>query len=51
MEDKIDLILLKIKTLEKKLDELTKTVDAHRVEHGFQKMKRVGSTHSLMTMD
>ena len=42
MEDKIDLILLKIKTLEKKLDELTKTVDAHRVEHGFQKMQEGG---------
>ena len=42
MEDKLDLILYKVKTLEKKIDELTKTVDAHRVEHGFAKMQDGG---------
>ena len=42
MEDKLDLILLKIKTLERKIDEITKTVEAHRVEHGFSKMQDGG---------
>ena len=42
MEDKLDLILYKVKTLDKKIDELTKTVDAHRVEHGFAKMQDGG---------
>tara|TARA_B100000941_G_scaffold46466_1_gene29011 strand:- start:1882 stop:2148 length:267 start_codon:yes stop_codon:yes gene_type:complete len=42
MEDKLDLILLKIKTLERKIDDITKTVEAHRVEHGFEKMQDGG---------
>ena len=42
MEDKLDLILLKIKTLERKIDEITKTVEAHRLEHGFEKMQPGG---------
>ena len=42
MEDKLDLILLKIKTLERKIDEITKTVEAHRLEHGFEKMQDGG---------
>ena len=42
MEDKLDLILLKIKTLERKIDEISKTVEAHRVEHGFEKMQDGG---------
>ena len=41
MEDKLDLILLKIKTLERKIDEITKTVEAHRLEHGFEKMQDI----------
>ena len=42
MEDKLDLILLKIKTLERKIDDISKTVEAHRVEHGFEKMQDGG---------
>ena len=42
MEDKLDLILLKIKTLERKIDDISKTVEAHRVEHGFAKMQDGG---------
>ena len=42
MEDNLDLILLKIKTLERKIDDISKTVEAHRVEHGFEKMQDGG---------
>jgi len=42
MEDKIDLILYKVKELQKELAEIKATVEAHRVEHGFQKMQDGG---------
>tara|TARA_B100001250_G_scaffold176445_1_gene151619 strand:+ start:69 stop:395 length:327 start_codon:yes stop_codon:yes gene_type:complete len=42
MEDKIDLILFKIKELEKKMEETLAAVESHRVEHGFQKMQDGG---------
>mgnify|MGYP001223376703 CR=1 FL=1 len=42
MEDKIDLILYKLKDLQKELAEVKATVESHRVEHGFEKMKPGG---------
>ena len=42
MEDKIDLILYKLKDLQKELAEIKSTVEAHRVEHGFEKMQPGG---------
>ena len=42
MEDKIDLILYKLKDLQKELIEIKSTVEAHRVEHGFEKMQPGG---------
>lgn len=42
MEDKIDLILYKLKDLQKELAEIKQTVEAHRVEHGFEKMQTGG---------
>jgi len=42
MEDKIDLILYKLKDLKKELDEVKAIVEAHRVEHGFAKMQDGG---------
>jgi len=47
MEDKLDLILLKIKTLERKIDDITKTVEAHRIEHGFAKMQDGGVNQQM----
>ncbi len=41
-DDKIDLILLKIKEIDNKIDKISATVEAHRVEHGFQKMQDGG---------
>ena len=42
MEDKIDLILYKLKDLQKELAEVKASVESHRVEHGFEKMKPGG---------
>ena len=42
MEDKLDLIILKLKTLEAKVTDIQKTVESHRIEHGFQKMQEGG---------
>ena len=42
MEDKIDLILYKLKDLKKEIEEITAIVEAHRVEHGFAKMQDGG---------
>ena len=42
IDDKLELILLKIKEMDKKLDTITKTVESHRLEHGFQKMQDGG---------
>ena len=42
MEDKIDLILYKLKDLQKELADIKSTVEAHRVEHGFEKMQPGG---------
>jgi len=42
MEDKIDLILYKLKDLKKEIDEIKAIVNAHRVEHGFAKMQDGG---------
>ena len=42
MEDKIDLILYKLKDLQKEIAEIKETVEAHRVEHGFEKMQPGG---------
>jgi len=42
IDDKLELILLKIKEIDKKLDTITKTVESHRLEHGFQKMQDGG---------
>ena len=42
MEDKIDLILYKLKDLKKEIDEVKAIVEAHRVEHGFAKMQDGG---------
>ena len=40
--DQLDLILLKVKDLDKKIDKIQETVEAHRLEHGFQKMQDGG---------
>ena len=42
MEDKIDLILYKLKDLQKEIAQIKETVEAHRVEHGFEKMQPGG---------
>ena len=42
MEDKIDLILYKLKDLKKEIDEVKAIVEAHRIEHGFAKMQDGG---------
>ena len=42
MEDKLDLLLFKVGNLEKKVDQLQKTLEAHKVEHGFAKMQAGG---------
>ena len=42
MEEKIELILLKLKSIEKKVDNVMATVESHRIEHGFQKMQDGG---------
>jgi len=42
MEDKIDLLLFKVGNLEKKVDQLQKILEAHKVEHGFAKMQDGG---------
>ena len=42
MEDKIDLILYKLKDLQKEIAQIKETVEAHRVEHGFEKMQDGG---------
>jgi len=42
MEDKIDLILYKLKDLQKELVAIKETVEAHRVEHGFEKIQTGG---------
>ena len=42
MEDKIDLILYKLKDLKKEIEEVKAIVEAHRVEHGFAKMQDGG---------
>ena len=42
MEDKIDLILYKLKDLKKEIEEIKAIVEAHRVEHGFAKMQDGG---------
>ena len=42
MEDKIDLILYKLKDLQKELETIKQTVESHRVEHGFEKMQPGG---------
>ena len=47
MEDKIDLILYKLKDLQKELAEIKQTVEAHRVEHGFEKMQPGGVNKSF----
>ena len=35
MEEKIDIILIKLKRLEKTLDKLTSDFETHRMEHSF----------------
>ena len=40
--DQLDLILLKVKDLDKKIDKIQETVESHRLEHGFQKMQDGG---------
>lgn len=40
--DQLDLILLKIKDMDKKINKIQETVEAHRVEHGFEKMQPGG---------
>tara|TARA_B100000287_G_C20642722_1_gene784101 strand:+ start:164 stop:451 length:288 start_codon:yes stop_codon:yes gene_type:complete len=42
LDDKLDLILLKVKDMDKKIDLIQETVEAHRLEHGFQKMQDGG---------
>ena len=42
MEDKIDLILYKVKELQKEIAEIKASVEAHRTEHGFAKMETGG---------
>ena len=42
MEDKIDLILYKLKDLKKEIGEVKAIVEAHRIEHGFAKMQDGG---------
>ena len=42
MEDKIDLILYKLKDLKKEIEEIKAIVEAHSVEHGFAKMQDGG---------
>ena len=42
MDEKIDLILLKLKELRTEVDEIKLLVESHRVEHGFQKMQDGG---------
>ena len=42
MEDKIDLILYKLKDLQKEIAQIKETVEAHRVEHGCEKMQPGG---------
>ena len=42
MEDKIDLILYKLKDLKKEIEEVKAIVEAHRIEHGFAKMQDGG---------
>jgi len=46
--DQLDLILLKIKDMDKKLNEISKTVESHRLEHGFQKMQDGGINQQFM---
>ena len=41
-EDKIDLILYKVKELQKEIAEIKASVEAHRTEHGFAKMETGG---------
>tara|TARA_B100001996_G_C18289264_1_gene450101 strand:+ start:98 stop:376 length:279 start_codon:yes stop_codon:yes gene_type:complete len=40
--DQLDLILLKVKDLDKKINKIQETVESHRLEHGFQKMQDGG---------
>ena len=42
MEDKLDLLLSKLNKLEETILEMKKTIEAHRVEHGFAKMQDGG---------
>jgi hypothetical protein len=42
MEDKLDLMLAKIMQLEKSINAMQETMEAHRVEHGFAKMQDGG---------
>ena len=42
MEDKIDLILYKVKELQKEIAEIKASVEAHRTEHCFAKMETGG---------
>ena len=42
MEDKIDLILYKLKDLQKELAKLNQQSKPYRVEHGFEKMQPGG---------
>ena len=39
MEDKLDLLLAKLIKLEKTIESMKTTMEAHRVEHGFAKMQ------------
>lgn len=38
MEEKLDLILIKLKNLETKLEEVSQSLNAHRTEHTLQKV-------------
>jgi hypothetical protein len=38
MEEKLDLILIKLKNLEEKLNSVSAALDAHRTEHTLQKV-------------
>ncbi len=42
MEDKLDLLLAKLIKLEKTIESMKATMEAHRVEHGFAKMQDGG---------
>ena len=42
MEDKLDTILLRLSKLQKTVDALKESMDAHKVEHGFAKMQDGG---------